>query len=211
MFDENGYINLKLPVIIIVCLVVLGSSIFIGIKSNQKQETEVTVINHENVEQNKKEEPKQEEIITDIPTENTSTNVFAISETCEIWLKKGQDENLMIGLIPKELLNKSEEEIRNYLKNAYPDKNIDSITYGQIVLSQDPPKKSNTIKNKYSIEVENGLIGVFKYDINGNRTVEKQTSIKIDLLPQSVQEQIQQTILVDDLDEAYSILENLSS
>ena len=152
-------------------------------------------------------------MIEDDFTENTNIkkDVFALSESCEIWIKDGQGENLMIGLIPKELLNKSEEEIRNYLTINYPQKNIDSITYGQIVLSEQAPKKSNTIKNKYALEVENGVIGVYKYDINGNRNLEKETSIKIDLLPQSVQEQIQQGMIVKDLDEAYSLLENLSS
>lgn len=206
MFDEN--INLKLPLIIIVSLLVLGGGVFIGINSNKKEDIEVTNVNNQ-----VKKEDNSPKMIEDDFTENTNVkkDVFALSESCEIWLKDGQGENLMIGLIPKELLNKSEEEIRNYLTTNYPQKNIDSITYGQIVLSEQAPKKSNTIKNKYALEVENGVIGVYKYDINGNRNLEKETSIKIDLLPQSVQEQIQQGMIVKDLDEAYSLLENLSS
>lgn len=206
MFDEN--INLKLPLIIIVSLLVLGGGVFIGINSNKKEDIEVTNVNNQ-----VKKEDNSPKMIEDDFTENTNIkkDVFALSESCEIWLKDGQGENLMIGLIPKELLNKSEEEIRNYLTINYPQKNIDSITYGQIVLSEQAPKKSNTIKNKYALEVENGVIGVYKYDINGNRNLEKETSIKIDLLPQSVQEQIQQGMIVKDLDEAYSLLENLSS
>ncbi len=206
MFDEN--INLKLPLIIIVSLLVLGGGVFIGINSNKKEDIEVTNVNNQ-----VKKEDNSPKMIEDDFTENTNIkkDVFALSESCEIWLKDGQGENLMIGLIPKELLNKSEEEIRNYLTTNYPQKNIDSITYGQIVLSEQAPKKSNTIKNKYALEVENGVIGVYKYDINGNRNLEKETSIKIDLLPQSVQEQIQQGMIVKDLDEAYSLLENLSS
>lgn len=209
MFDENNNIDLKIPLIIIGCVLVLGGGIFIGINSNKKDDIEATNINNEI-----KKQDEDVKMIEDDSVDNSKTqekNVFALSENCEIWLKNGQDENLMIGLIPKELLNKSEQEIRDYLTTNYPQKNIDSITYGQIVLSEQAPKKSDTIKNKYALEVENGLIGVYKYDINGNRNLEKETSIKIDLLPQSVQEQIQQGMIVKDLDEAYSLLENLSS
>lgn len=197
MFERDENIDFKIPIMVVVCLVVLGGGIYFGINSSSKEQE---AMNMQSVS-DQKQIAKPKEI---------QTEVFALSETCEIWLKKGE-ENSMIGMIPNELLNKSENEIRAYLQTTYPDRNIESITYGQIVLSENPQVKSDKIKNKYSLEVENGLIGVYKYDINGNRSIEKETSIKIDLLPQSVQEQIQQGIIVDTLDEAYVLLENLSS
>ena len=198
MFERDERIDLKVPAMIAVCLLVLGGGIFFGIKANSKEAINTQILNVKN--EKKIEKPIE-----------TSKEVFALSQTCEIWVKKGQNENTMIGMIPDELLNKSEEEIRSYLQTTYPNRKIDSITYGQIVLIEDEAVKSDKIKNKYSIEVENGLIGVYKYDINGNRSVEKQTSIKVDLLPQSVQEEIQQGMIVDTIDEAYILLENLSS
>ena len=42
----------------------------------------------------------------------------------------------MIGIVPKELLDKTKEEIRAYLSEQYPDKEIDSITQHEIVLSE---------------------------------------------------------------------------
>ena len=65
--------------------------------------------------------------------------------------------------------------------------------------------------NKYSLEVENGFIGLYKYDINGNRELIENTEIKLDSLPQSVQEEIQKGVVVDTQDEAYSRLESFGS
>lgn len=200
MFDNDEYFDLKVPLVIVTCLVVLGGGIYFGISSSNKVKEAVNI---------KEEQINEIEKLTE--NKETSREIFALSETCEIWLKKGTDNNSMIGMIPTELLNKSEEEIRSYLEEKYPDNNIESITYGQIVLSENEPVKNENIKNKYSLEVQNGFITVYKYDMNGNRHVERETSIKVDLLPQTVQEQIQQGILIDTIDEAYVLLENLSS
>ena len=88
----------------------------------------------------------------------------------------------MIGIVPKELLDKMKEEIRAYLSDKYPDKEIDSITQYEIVLSEKAPLKDTSRSNKYSLEVENGFIGLYKYDANGNRELVENTQINIDSL-----------------------------
>ena len=65
--------------------------------------------------------------------------------------------------------------------------------------------------NKYSLEVDNGLIGLYKYNINGKRELIENTEIKLDSLPQSVQEEIQNGVVVDTQDDAYSRLESFDS
>ena len=83
----------------------------------------------------------------------------------------------MLGLAPQELLDKTKEEIRKYLSEKYPDKEIDSITQYEIVLSEKAPSMDLSKSNKYSLEVENGFIGLYKYDINGNRELIENTEI----------------------------------
>ena len=65
--------------------------------------------------------------------------------------------------------------------------------------------------NKYSLEIEDGFIGLYKYDINGKRELIENTEIKLDSLPQSVQEEIQKGVVVDTQDDAYSRLESFGS
>ncbi len=204
MFERREPFNWKMPLLIMTGIVVLGTGIFVGVKTkntNDKENIATEVVNEVN-EKN-----------------NTNTkDVFVLSDTCEIWVEKisedgevSENSSVMVGMIPDELLNKTEEEIRNYLAQEYPDRKVESITYGQIVLSEEAPSNDPSKKNKYSLEVEDGLIGLYKYDINGNRDIKEQTKIKIDSLPQSVQEKIQQGILVDTEEEAYSRLEDFVS
>ena len=120
-------------------------------------------------------------------------------------------EPSMIGIVPKELLDKTKEEIRAYLSEQYPDKEIDSITQHEIVLSEKETLNDTSKSNKYSLEVENGFIGLYKYNANGNRELIENTEIKLDSLPQSVQEEVQKGVLVDTQDDAYSKLESFGS
>ena len=200
MFERKDTFEWKIPVLILTGILVLSSGIYIGIKTRK---------------------------IEDKPTFNTETineekeqtkDSFNLSESCEIWLYKRSEEGSlidsspsMIGIAPEELLNKTKEEIRTYLSEKYPDKEIDSITQHEIVLSEKAPLKNTSRSNKYSLEVENGFIGLYKYDINGNRELIENTEIKLDSLPQSVQEEIQKGIVIDTQDDAYSRLESFGS
>ena len=200
MFERRKSFPWKIPVLILTGIVVLSSGIYIGVKTrNDKKE------NNLNIQQ--------------VSTEKESVkNVFKLNKNCEIWLKKknsdGSDSKsspVMLGSIPSDLLDKTKEEIISYLNEKYPDREIESITQYEIVLSEKETKTDITKKNKYSLEVSNQYIAIYKYDLNGQREIIENTQIKIDSLPQIAQEEIQKGILVDSEDEAYSKLEDFGS
>lgn len=196
--------NWKMIIAVVSGVVVLGLGIVVGVKSIENKDKEAIKIVKETKEIEKEDTKEKQE----------AKDVFLLSEDCEIWLnKKTNDEvkSVMLGMVPDDIKNKSEDEIRNYLANKYPENNIESITYGQILLSEKEEVKTKDIKNKYSLEVQDGFICLFKYDINGNRELKEKTNVSIDSLPQSVQEKIQQGMLMDNIDDAYSRLEEICS
>ena len=200
MFEKKTPFPWKIPLLILTGILVLSSGIYIGVKtSNNGNDNDLNI----------------KEVSTE---KETVKNVFKLNENCEIWLKKNSSDNsnsesslVMLGSIPSELLNKTKEEIIAYLNEKYPDRDIESITQYEIVLSEKQVYNDITKKNKYSLEVSNQYIGIYKYDSNGQRKVIENTQIKIDSLPQLAQEEIQKGILVDSEDEAYSKLGELSS
>lgn len=200
MFERKEPFQWKIPILILTGILVLTGGIYIGIKTKKVEEK--PAFNNKTI--NKDDEKTKD--------------AFGLSENCEIWVYKRSDEGTvidsetsMIGIVPEELLDKTKEEIRTYLSEKYPDKDIDSITQYEIVLSEKAPLNDTSKSNKYSLEVENGFIGLYKYDINGNRELIENTEIKLDSLPQSVQEEIQKGIIVDTKDDAYSKLESFGS
>ena len=200
MFERKDRFEWKIPVLILTGILVLSSGIYIGVKTRKVEDK--PTFNTETINEEKEQ----------------TKDSFNLSESCEIWLYKRSEEGSlidsspsMIGIAPEELLNKTKEEIRTYLSEKYPDKEIDSITQHEIVLSEKAPLKNTSRSNKYSLEVENGFIGLYKYDINGNRELIENTEIKLDSLPQSVQEEIQKGIVIDTQDDAYSRLESFGS
>ena len=205
MFEKKQPFQWKMPILILTGILVLVGGIYVGVKSRDSIK-ETTVF-------------KTEEINEKDNNENTSTkDAFALSENCEIWLYKRSEEGSlldskpsMIGLVPEELMGKTKDEIRTYLSDKYPDKEIDSITQYEIVLSEKAPSTDVSRSNKYSLEVEDGFIGLYKYNINGKRELIENTEIKLDSLPQSVQEEIQKGVVVDTQDDAYSRLESFDS
>ena len=199
MFEKKTPFPWKIPVLILTGILVLSSGIYIGVKTNNSNDNDLNI----------------KEVSTE---KETVKNVFKLNENCEIWLKKNSsgDSNsesslVMLGSIPSDLLNKTKEEITAYLNEKYPDREIESITQYEIVLSEKEVYNDISKKNKYSLEVSNQYIGIYKYDSNGQREVIEDTQIKIDSLPQIAQEEIQKGILVDSEDEAYSKLGELSS
>ena len=200
MFEKKTPFPWKIPLLILTGILVLSSGIYIGVKtSNNGNDNDLNI----------------KEVSTE---KETVKNVFKLNESCEIWLKKNSsgDSNsesslVMLGSIPSDLLNKTKEEITAYLNEKYPDREIESITQYEIVLSEKEVYNDISKKNKYSLEVSNQYIGIYKYDSNGQREVIEDTQIKIDSLPQLAQEEIQKGILVESQDEAYSKLGELSS
>ena len=199
MFEKKTPFPWKIPVLILTGILVLSSGIYIGVKTNNSNDNDLNI----------------KEVSTE---KETVKNVFKLNENCEIWLKKNSsgDSNsesslVMLGSIPSDLLNKTKEEITAYLNEKYPDREIESITQYEIVLSEKEVYNDISKKNKYSLEVSNQYIGIYKYDSNGQREVIEDTQIKIDSLPQLAQEEIQKGILVESQDLAYSKLGELSS
>lgn len=200
MFEKKEPFQWKIPILILTGILVLTGGIYIGIKTRKVEEK--SAFNNETI--NKENEKTKD--------------AFGLSESCEIWMYKRSEEGSlidsepsMIGIVPKELLDKTKEEIRAYLSEQYPDKEIDSITQHEIVLSEKETLNDTSKSNKYSLEVENGFIGLYKYNANGNRELIENTEIKLDSLPQSVQEEVQKGVLVDTQDDAYSKLESFGS
>ena len=199
MFEKKTPFPWKIPVLNLTGILVLSSGIYIGVKTNNSNDNDLNI----------------KEVSTE---KETVKNVFKLNENCEIWLKKNssggsnsESSLVMLGSIPSDLLNKTKEEITAYLNEKYPDREIESITQYEIVLSEKEVYNDISKKNKYSLEVSNQYIGIYKYDSNGQREVIEDTQIKLDSLPQLAQEEIQKGILVDSEDEAYSKLGELSS
>ena len=200
MFEKKTPFPWKIPLLILTGIAVLSSGIYIGVKASDSEKEDNLNIQQVNTEK------------------ETVKNVFKLNEKCEIWLKKNSSDNdnsesslVMLGSIPSELLNKTKEEIITYLNEKYPNREVESITQYEILLSEKQVYNDITKKNKYSLEVSNQYLGIYKYDSNGKREVIENTKIKIDSLPQLAQEEIQKGILVDSEDEAYSKLGELSS
>ncbi|MEF9990994.1 MAG: hypothetical protein RRZ84_06820 [Romboutsia sp.] len=208
MFERKDSFPWKIPVLILTGVLVLGSGILIGIKTRVVD----TDNNITKVEQQKN---------------NKAKDVFGLMESCEIWVeKKSQQGNnstqsMMIGTVPKELLDKTEDEIIAYLTETYPDRGIDSIGKNRIVLSEN--KKTTEVEtenietdktsraNKYTLENDNGVISLYKYDASGNSQLIEKTQIKIDSLPKTVQDQLAKGVVTETEDEAYSRLESFGS
>ncbi len=202
MFEKKEPFQWKIPILILTGILVLSGGIYIGVKTRNIEEKSALKTEEINKENEKTEKTK---------------DAF-LSSSCEIWVYKRSEEGSiidsepsMIGIVPEELLDKTKEEIRTYLSEKYPDKEIDSITQHEIVLSEKAPLNDKSKSNKYSLEIENGLVGLYKYDINGKRELVENTEIKLDSLPQAVQEEIQKGVLADSQEDAYSILESFGS
>jgi len=115
------------------------------------------------------------------------------------------------GIIDSALLNKSKGEITAYLKDKYPNREIESIGKYEIILSEVVATNDPSKSDKYSLEADKEYIGLYKYNSDGNRELVEKTEIRIDSLPKTVQEEIQKGVVVNSQDEAYSKLEDFGS
>lgn len=193
MFEKKRTFSWKMPVLAVLSVMVILIGVAIGVKIKDTQVARES----------------QREI-------SNSKEVFQLNKDCEIWVQgqitsSGSYESpKMLGTIPKDLLNKSKDEIVSYLSEKYPNKDVVSMNQYEIILcnalDQEPAKA-----NKYSIEAKDGFIHVYKYDKKGNKTELEKTEISVESLPKSVQEELSTGILVDSEDDAYGRLENFES
>lgn len=193
MFEKKKEFSWKIPTLVLLGVIVLSCGIGIGVQIRETQQARQA-----------------------LQVSKESKEVFNLNEDCEIWVQgqvtsKGTYESpKMIGTIPKDLLNKSKDEIVAYFKEKYPNKEIASMNQYEIILGN-AQKKEPSKANKYSIEEKDGFIYVYKYDKEGTKSQVEKTDISVDSLPKSVQEELTSGILVDNEDDAYSKLENFGS
>lgn len=203
MFERKEPFPWRIPVMILVGVAVLSGGIYLGFKSinNEKKPEEVS-----KAQTNKKENIKE---------------VFGLSKDCEIWLhKKNSGESksnelpVMIGTVDEELLDMTEKEIIAYLNDKYPDRQVESVSKYEIVLSETVDEQNNTDIskfNKYSLELDNEYLALYKYGDDGSKELIEKTEIRIDSLPSSIQDDVKKGITLDTEEEAYSQLESLGS
>lgn len=201
MFERKEPFQWKIPVLILVGVLVLSGGIYIGVKTKDLD---------------KKNENINAQKVDDTDGKQEEKEVFGLMETCEIWVDKksedtSKDQSMMVGIVPKELLDKTQEEITAYLEEKYPDRTIESIGKSKIVLAENIKENDTSKANKYTIEDDNGLVGLYRYDKDGNKSLIEKTQVQINSLPKKVQEEIQKGIISDTEEEAYSKLENFGS
>lgn len=193
MFEKKKEFSWKIPILVLLGVTVLVCGIGIGVKVRETQQARQA-----------------------LETKTSSKEVFSLNQDCEIWVQ-GQitssgtyESPKMLGTIPKDLLNKSKDEIVSYFKEKYPNKEIASMNQYEIILCNSQAKEPSKA-NKYSIEEKDGFVYVYKYDKDGTKTELEKTDISVESLPKSVQDEISSGILVNSEDDAYTRLENFES
>ena len=193
MFEKKKEFSWKVPTLVLLGVIVLAGGVGIGIQVRETQQASPS-----------------------LQAKTESKEVFNLNKDCEIWVQ-GQitgsgtyESPKMLGTIPKDLLDKSKDEIVSYFKEKYPNKEIASMNQYEIILCNAQAKEPSKA-NKYSIEEKDGFVYVYKYDKDGVKTELEKTDISVDSLPKSVQEELSSGILVNSEDDAYTRLENFES
>ena len=163
MFEKKKEFSWKIPTLVLLGVIVLSCGIGIGVQIRETQQARQA-----------------------LQASKESKEVFNLNEDCEIWV---QGQVTSKGTIPKDLLNKSKDEIVAYFKEKYPNKEIASMNQYEIILGN-AQKKEPSKANKYSIEEKDGFIYVYKYDKEGTKSQVEKTDISVDSLPKSVQEEL---------------------
>jgi hypothetical protein len=197
MFEKRRF-PWHIPVIAIIGILVLASGVYIGLKSGKDNNSTTEVV--AKIDRNNKE------------------SAMDISEECEIWVVKQYPDGTpveegggtMVGLIPKDLIGKSKNDISAYLLSEYPDRKIEKMSKYEILLVETINDQTQT-KGKYSIEELDSYIVVYKHGENSEKEILEKTDIHLDSLPKSSQDEIKQGIFVNSEDEAYSKLEDFGS
>ena len=180
-----------IPSLVALGVILLSGGIFIGVKSYETLEASNNKL-------------KESSTIS-------SKQKFKLDEYCQIWLQDDDQIPVMLGKVTEDLLNKTEDEIKAILKERYPDKEVSTMNKYQIILKTSKDSTDLSKANKYTLESEDGYISVFKYDKKGQKELVEKTSIQIESLPKSVQDEVKDVIVVENEEEAYSRLEDLGS
>lgn len=105
---------------------------------------------------------------------NISPNAILIKkiyyEACDHLIREAED-------IPEELVNKTEEDV----KEAYSDWKIEEFSPTQIILYK---TKSGNCGEHYFVQDHNGVIGIYITDEYGVKTLQEDTEISTQYLPE---------------------------
>ena len=182
-----------IPSLVALGVILLSGGIFLGVKSYETLEASNSKIDKTN----------QKSL--------SGQQKFKLDEYCQIWLQDDNEIPVMLGKVNEDLLNKTEDEIKAALKEKYPDKEVSTMNKYQIILKTSDETTDLSTANKYTLENEDGYITVFKYNKEGKKELVEKTSIQIKSLPKSVQEELNEAIVLDNEEDAYSRLEDFGS
>lgn len=105
---------------------------------------------------------------------NISPNAILIKkiyyEACDHLIREAED-------IPEELVNKTEEDV----KEAYSDWKIEEFSPTQIILYK---TQSGNCREHYFVQDHNGVIGIYITDEYGVKTLQEDTEISTQYLPE---------------------------
>jgi len=210
----------KIPSISIVLfsLMLISVGIFsgylIGLKKvNQKPELDgITVEEKDNI--------KNSNDLDDINSENLA-NEFELSQIEDNYI--GPNTKIVYTIFyleckhsieeieyPKvEMINMTEEQFKEYIKNKFPDWKVISFSHSLINIRVEKP---HLCPNHFIIGEEKGKIAIYKIDEDGKKVLDKiLDNAPVSLLKEIDQEKLKKGIVVDSLDEVYDILENFIS
>ena len=191
----------------IIAIIVIIGAIIIGVqicKPNKEQEDIITKVSDEKIEDDCTDEYQeiQEEMLQANSTEEK------ISPNCFITMKKtynkcGHTTSEYIA-IPKELVNKTKED----LKEKYAGWTIDKFSDTQIVISK---KEEGECGEHYIVKDKEGKVVIYKLLEDGTEKEYEVTDISINSLPKDIQEKVMNSMYIESTEELYQFLENYSS
>ena len=121
MFEKRRRYNYqKISAYVVTAIIVFGSGFYIGSFTANR---DMSIKKTSNMTETKVQKP------------------YGLNEDCEVWLQnEGETETnykrtyIMAGIVPNEVLGKTENEIKEYFKNEYPGKVVKSLAKDEIVL-----------------------------------------------------------------------------
>ncbi|HHV46038.1 MAG TPA: hypothetical protein GXX53_03905 [Tissierellia bacterium] len=187
--------------IFLFCVVLFIASFGIGYYVTSMRNRENTSISEENPT-----EDDFEELAILHEVERITPNTFI-----EIRIHYNKCNHNITKLNEKDnnIVNMTEEEYRDYLKEHYPNVKIVKFSSREIILEEE---RDYLCPNHYIIGEHEGKIAIFKIDENGERVLDRIfVDYPITLLKEIDQEKLKEGIIINTEDELTDVLENFIS
>ncbi|MSS44136.1 hypothetical protein FYJ27_10500 [Anaerosalibacter bizertensis] len=108
-----------------------------------------------------------------------------------------------------EIINKTEKDFRNYIKENYPNIKIIAFSTQKIVLREE---RNHLCPNHYVVGESEGKIAIFKINDSGEKILDKIfNDYPLSLLKEVDQQKLKDGIVVDNEEELSDVLENFIS